>query len=69
MSNHKNCCYFYRRGAEGKEDPVLKWNSRKVPDAILRARLGGWTSDFRKEKTDPSIVHHKIEEVFPVRWF
>jgi hypothetical protein len=57
-----------KRGFDGKEGPRLKWNSRKVPDRALRARLGGWTSDFNilKLKKDPNIVQRGIQELFPV---
>lgn len=60
-----------KREAFGKTDPVLYWNSRKVPDAIIRARLGGWTSthDMRKKKTVPEIDQHKVEDIFPNKNF
>jgi len=56
-----------RREVTGLEDPHLKWNSRKVPDAIIRARLGGWTSEFdmTRTKTEPAIVRRKLEDLFP----
>lgn len=62
---------YLRREAYGKSDPPLYWNSRKVPDAIIRARLGGWTSthDMRRQKTVPEIDQHKVEDIFPVNYF
>ena len=61
---------FYRREIYGKENPQLPWNSRKVPDAVIRARLGGWTSthDMRKQKKVPEIDQHTVEETFPVNF-
>jgi hypothetical protein len=62
---------FYRREAFGKENPQLYWNSRKIPDAIIRARLGGWTSehDMRRQKTVPIIDQHRVEDIYPVSFW
>jgi hypothetical protein len=57
-----------KRGSYGKDDPRLYWNSKKVLDGALRARLGGWTSDFNtlESKKDPNIIQRGIQELFPV---
>lgn len=41
IRNRKEAIPEIQREREGDAEPDLKWNSQKVPDVVLRSRLGG----------------------------
>ncbi|CAF0704702.1 unnamed protein product [Brachionus calyciflorus] len=55
-----------KRAREGEGEPILNWSDNKISDTVLRARLGGWTSESKlPTNTESADSPYRLRHIFP----